>query len=75
MYLQYVCQVLLEMYDVGCDRSNILDLDSSTEAKFSRHLVFHLPCAAFRDNIHAGEFSLRVTSYLTVMPILHSSNY
>lgn len=27
----------------------------STSAKFSRHLIFHLPGAVFKDNIHAGE--------------------
>ena len=26
----------------------------STDVKFSRHLVFHLPGAAFKNNIHAG---------------------
>lgn len=30
-------------YGLQIDRSNIIDLDSSTNSKFSRHLVIHLP--------------------------------
>ncbi len=41
-------------YQLVCDRSNVLDLDSTTPSKFSRHLIFHLPHAVFKNNIHAG---------------------
>ena len=27
----------------------------STASKFSRHLIFHLPGAVFKDNIHVGK--------------------
>ena len=37
----------------GC---TIVDLDSSTEKKFSRHLVVRLPGAAFADALHCGRF-------------------
>lgn len=30
----------------------------STPAKFSRHLIFYLPGAVFKDNIHAGEIDV-----------------
>ena len=45
-------------YDGGpCPESlRIIDLDSSTEKKFSRHLVVRLPDAAFADNLHCGRF-------------------
>lgn len=33
-----------------------MDLDSTTDSKFSRHLVFHLPGCLFADNRHAGQF-------------------
>ena len=52
--LQYVCYQLHVMHHVTCDRSNILDLDSSTPQKFSRHLIFHMPSAVFRNNILVG---------------------
>ena len=52
--LQYVCNQLSVEFAVCCDRSNILDLDSTTDRKFSRHLIFHIPKAVFRTNLHAG---------------------
>jgi hypothetical protein len=37
------------------ERSNWVELDSSTDSKFSRHLVLHLPNnALFKDNIDVG---------------------
>ncbi|XP_062905472.1 DNA-directed primase/polymerase protein isoform X3 [Mobula hypostoma] len=52
--IQYVCQKLGEMYNIPCSVKDVLNLDSSTHEKFSRHLVFHLPHVAFRNNIHVG---------------------
>ncbi|XP_029949548.1 DNA-directed primase/polymerase protein-like [Salarias fasciatus] len=56
MLIQYVCDKLLEVYGVECSVKNVLNLDSSTEEKFSRHLIFSLQNAAFKDNIHVGRF-------------------
>uniref|UniRef100_A0A3Q3EFV8 DNA-directed primase/polymerase protein n=1 Tax=Kryptolebias marmoratus TaxID=37003 RepID=A0A3Q3EFV8_KRYMA len=56
LLIQYVCDKLMEVYGIKCSAKNILNLDSSTEEKFSRHLIFILPNAAFKDNIHAGRF-------------------
>ncbi len=50
-----------------CSRANILDLESSTEHKFSRHLIFHLPGAVFRNNAHAGGY-LKVPSLIPRLP-------
>ena len=45
------------VYDLNVDRSCIVDLDSSTETKFSRHLIVHLPNGAlFADATAAGRF-------------------
>lgn len=55
--LQYVCEKLLDLYGVKCSVENVLNLDSSTEEKFSRHLIFNLQNAAFKDNIHVGMFA------------------
>ncbi|XP_018551202.1 DNA-directed primase/polymerase protein isoform X2 [Lates calcarifer] len=54
--IQYVCDKLLEAYGIECSTKNVLNLDSSTEEKFSRHLIFNLQNAAFKDNIHVGKF-------------------
>ncbi|KAM3622587.1 uncharacterized protein V6R79_000696 [Siganus canaliculatus] len=54
--IQHVCDKLMEVYGVACSTSNVLNLDSSTEDKFSRHLIFNLQNAAFKDNIHVGRF-------------------
>lgn len=34
---------LQKVYNINIDRTNIVDLDSSTEKKFSRHFIIHLP--------------------------------
>ncbi|MBN3301782.1 PRIPO protein, partial [Amia calva] len=53
---QYVCQKLQEDYGIQCSDKDVLNLDSSTDEKFSRHLIFLLPNAAFKDNVQAGHF-------------------
>ncbi|KAA8594754.1 hypothetical protein FQN60_011889 [Etheostoma spectabile] len=54
LLIQYVCDKLMEVYGIECSTKNVLNLDSSTEEKFSRHLIFNLQNAAFKDNIHMG---------------------
>ncbi|KAM7394327.1 hypothetical protein PAMP_021139 [Pampus punctatissimus] len=56
LLIQYVCERLMDIYGIECSAKNILNLDSSTEEKFSRHLIFNLQNAAFKDNIHVGAF-------------------
>lgn len=51
-----VCRELHRRYSLTCTRACVLELDSSTKAKFSRHLIFHLPGAVFADNISMGNF-------------------
>ena len=34
---------LQKVYNIAIDRTNIVDLDSSTEKKFSRHFIIHMP--------------------------------
>ncbi|KAF7217970.1 DNA-directed primase/polymerase protein [Nothobranchius furzeri] len=60
LLIQYVCGKLLEVYGIKCSVKNVLNLDSSTEEKFSRHLIFILQNAAFKDNIHVGRFILAI---------------
>ncbi|XP_051558317.1 DNA-directed primase/polymerase protein isoform X1 [Myxocyprinus asiaticus] len=54
--IQYVCEKMKEVYGVHCSAKDVLNLDSSTSEKFSRHLIFMLPSAAFKDNFHVGRF-------------------
>ncbi|KAH0616133.1 hypothetical protein JD844_027025 [Phrynosoma platyrhinos] len=54
--IEFVCKQLDEHYGVKCSAEDILNLDSSTEEKFSCHLIFQLHNAAFRNNIHIGNF-------------------
>lgn len=49
-----MCEKLEEVYGLHCSAKDVLNLDSSTSEKFSRHLIFMLPNAAFKDNSHAG---------------------
>ena len=56
MLINIVCFYLLRKFNIHCSRGNIMDLDSSTEDKFSRHLIFHLPQAIFANNIECGNF-------------------
>ncbi|CAM9414027.1 unnamed protein product [Phaeothamnion confervicola] len=43
--------------ELGTGASSIVDLDSSTDAKFSRHVILHMPDGRlFRDNVHVGRF-------------------
>ncbi|PWA29373.1 hypothetical protein CCH79_00013989, partial [Gambusia affinis] len=56
LLIKYVCDKLVEVYGIECSVKNVLNLDSSTEEKFSRHLIFMLQNAAFKDNLHVGRF-------------------
>ncbi len=40
----------------------VLELDSSTAAKFSRHVIIALPGAAFQSNAHVGAFVRDMTA-------------
>uniref|UniRef100_A0A3P8UXC4 DNA-directed primase/polymerase protein n=1 Tax=Cynoglossus semilaevis TaxID=244447 RepID=A0A3P8UXC4_CYNSE len=54
--IQYFCDKLMEVYGIRCSAQNVLNLDSSTEEKFSRHLIFNVQNAIFKDNTHVGRF-------------------
>jgi hypothetical protein len=47
-------QVLQQRLGVQLEDQGVIELDSSTENKFSRHLIVRLPGAAFATNIHVG---------------------
>ncbi|XP_024615675.1 DNA-directed primase/polymerase protein isoform X2 [Neophocaena asiaeorientalis asiaeorientalis] len=52
LLIEHVCKALQQFYRVRCSAEDVLNLDSSTNEKFSRHLIFQLHDVAFKDNIH-----------------------
>ncbi|XP_039921757.1 DNA-directed primase/polymerase protein isoform X3 [Hirundo rustica] len=52
--IELVSQKLKELYDVNCSSKDVLNLDSSTDEKFSRHLIFLPQKTVFKDNTHIG---------------------
>ncbi|XP_065802508.1 DNA-directed primase/polymerase protein isoform X1 [Muntiacus reevesi] len=60
LLIEHVCKALQEFYRVNCSAEDVLNLDSSTEEKFSRHLIFQLGDVAFKDNIHVGNFVRKI---------------
>lgn len=55
-FIVLVLARIRKIYGTTASESDVLQLDSSTDAKFSRHLIFHLPAAAWRNNAHVGDF-------------------
>ncbi|KAK4793092.1 hypothetical protein SAY86_023527 [Trapa natans] len=60
-----VLLVLNEKYSIQGNQEWILELDSSTEDKFSRHLVLRIPKFAFKDNSHVGAFVTEICSWIS----------
>lgn len=62
LLLSVVFDALHENYSIDTNHDCIVELDSSTEEKFSRHLIVRLPKTAFKDNSHTGAFVAEVCS-------------
>ncbi|CAI0546465.1 unnamed protein product [Linum tenue] len=54
LLISVVLELLNEKYSIEGSGDWIVELDSSTAEKFSRHLVIRIPKAAFKDNSHVG---------------------
>ncbi|GAB4817437.1 hypothetical protein N2152v2_004483 [Parachlorella kessleri] len=54
--LGLVAQLLQDKFSLQMEDSWVLELDSSTDAKFSRHVIIRAPGAAFGNNLHVGAF-------------------
>jgi hypothetical protein len=64
-FIDELCSEFQIVHDICLSRSCIVDLDSSTEKKFSRHLIVHLPnCELFADAFSAGLFVKRFVGRL-----------
>ncbi|KAJ4705942.1 DNA-directed primase/polymerase protein-like [Melia azedarach] len=55
---------LFDKYSIEGNEDWIVELDSSTEEKFSRHLIIRIPKTAFKDNSHAGAFVAEICSQI-----------
>ncbi|KAI3884604.1 hypothetical protein MKX03_000602 [Papaver bracteatum] len=53
---------LNDKYSIQGNLDWIVELDSSTKEKFSRHLIIRIPETAFKDNSHAGAFVAEICS-------------
>ncbi|XP_051686406.1 DNA-directed primase/polymerase protein isoform X1 [Oryctolagus cuniculus] len=60
LLIEHVCRALQDLYSVRCSAEDVFNLDSSTDEKFSRHLIFQLHDVAFKDNIHVGNFVRKI---------------
>lgn len=45
-----------DKFGIELQRSWVVELDSSSARKFSRHVIIQIPGAAFRSNFHVGAF-------------------
>lgn len=57
-----VLEVLLDKYAIQGNQEWVVKLDSSTEEKFSCHLI---PKTAFKDNSHVGALISEVCSWIS----------
>ncbi|XP_058085970.1 uncharacterized protein LOC131233321 isoform X2 [Magnolia sinica] len=61
-----ILDALFDKYAIKGDQEWIIELDSSTEEKFSRHLIVRIPEMAFKDNSHAGAFVAEICSRISI---------
>ncbi|XP_078446317.1 DNA primase [Wolffia australiana] len=59
-----IFSLLFDKYSIEGKREWIMELDSSTTEKFSRHLIVRIPQTAFKDNSHVGAFVSEVCSLI-----------
>ncbi len=56
IYLFFYLSIYLSSINDTHYRTHIIDLESSTTIKFSRHLIVRIPYHCFENNIHCGSF-------------------
>ncbi|XP_015878419.2 uncharacterized protein LOC107414758 isoform X1 [Ziziphus jujuba] len=66
LLISVIFDALLDKYSLQGNHEWILELDSSTEVKFSRHLIIRIPRTAFKDNSHAGAFVNEICSRIFI---------
>ncbi|CAA7035349.1 unnamed protein product [Microthlaspi erraticum] len=56
IFISAILEALHGKYAIEGQEDWIVELDSSTKDKFSRHLIVIIPKVAFKDNLHVGAF-------------------
>lgn len=59
-FLDLLRKVILDNFDITVEDRWIIELDSSSPAKFSRHIIVRLPGSAFADNSHVGTLAAAI---------------
>ncbi|XP_060971351.1 uncharacterized protein LOC115717545 isoform X1 [Cannabis sativa] len=62
LLISVILEALRDKFSIQGSREWIVELDSSTDGKFSRHLIIRIPKTAFKDNSHAGAFVNEICS-------------
>ncbi|KAK9088088.1 hypothetical protein Syun_030482 [Stephania yunnanensis] len=62
LLISVIFDALYEKYSIQGCQDWVVELDSSTEEKFSRHLIVRIPRTAFKDNSHVGAFVAEICS-------------
>ncbi|KAK6936776.1 hypothetical protein RJ641_033806 [Dillenia turbinata] len=65
LLITVVFKALRAKYSIEGNLEWVVELDSSTAEKFSRHLVIRIPNTAFKDNSHVGAFVAEICSQIT----------
>ncbi|XP_008559029.1 DNA-directed primase/polymerase protein isoform X2 [Microplitis demolitor] len=60
--IEIIICYFLKHWGLSITKKNVLNLDSTTQSKFSRHLIFRIKDTAFTDNINAGRFIKSICS-------------
>ncbi|KAJ0967846.1 hypothetical protein J5N97_024763 [Dioscorea zingiberensis] len=63
--ISFTLSTLFNKYCIQGSEDWVLELDSSTEEKFSRHLIVRIPNTAFKDNSHVGVFISEVCANIS----------
>ncbi|KAM3301562.1 DNA-directed primase/polymerase protein isoform X1 [Capsicum chacoense] len=65
LLIEIIFDAVKEKYCLEGNNDWVVELDSSNEEKFSRHLIIRFPKAAFKDNSHAGAFVTEICSRIS----------
>ena len=75
--IKIFCSYFLKYWGLPCDDKNVVNLDSTTNTKFSRHLIFCFKDIAFHNNLHAGRFvkgvCKEIEEYLANSTVFHDT--
>ncbi|CAA0812942.1 DNA primases [Striga hermonthica] len=73
LLINVIFDLLLEKYSIQGTADFVVELDSSTEEKFSRHLIIRIPRTAFKDNSHVGAFVAEICSRIYICKVKDES--